>query len=280
MPSSRPRWSPLHDLALEEEWAAEELGGRATSPAATSPRMWLEETVSPATSTSGTTRVSNSVRAEQPASPSRPCPKRKFSPTDTFPAPSRPTRMSSTNSSASRAAKSSSKGIDHELLHAQAGDQVALDRGRGQQLRRGLRADHRQRVRVEGEHGVAVRDHLAVAEVDPVEGPDRHGARPPAGSTSGRRVTFIRARRLRRAGARHPAARPRPRARPHGSGAPAPPARPARAGAGRARRPRPRARRADARVGTPSARASGTSRSGSASSRRNGPMRVRSSSSQ
>ena len=54
------------------------------SPAATSARIRVEETVSPSTSTSGTTRVSNSSRAASiSGSPFALAPKRKFSPTET-----------------------------------------------------------------------------------------------------------------------------------------------------------------------------------------------------
>ena len=61
MPSSRPRLSPVHHLALEQERARpRNFAAWATSPAATRPRMWLDEIVSPAASTSGATRVSNS----------------------------------------------------------------------------------------------------------------------------------------------------------------------------------------------------------------------------
>jgi hypothetical protein len=68
----------------------------------------------------------------------------------------------------------------HELVHAEPGDQVALHREGADQLRRGLRMDHRQRVRVEGEHGVGAADHLAMAAVYTVERPDRDAARPRA----------------------------------------------------------------------------------------------------
>jgi hypothetical protein len=66
---------------------------------------------------------------------------------------------------------------DHdELVHAEAGDQVALDRERVEQLGGRLGVDHRERVRVEGEHRVAAADHLAVAEVHAVERADRDAA--------------------------------------------------------------------------------------------------------
>ena len=59
--------------------------------------MWLELTISPSTSSSGTTRVSKrSPPAAGPASPCARWPKRKFSPTLTSVAPSRWTSTSST----------------------------------------------------------------------------------------------------------------------------------------------------------------------------------------
>jgi hypothetical protein len=65
----------------------------------------------------------------------------------------------------------------HKLLHAEPSDQVALHREGADQLRGGLGMDHRQRVRVEGEHGVGSADHLAVAAVYAVERPDGDAAR-------------------------------------------------------------------------------------------------------
>ena len=67
---------------------------------------------------------------------------------------------------------------DHdELGDPEALDHVALDLERHDQLRRRLGVDHAQRVRLEGEHGVGALDHLAVADVDAVEGADRDLAR-------------------------------------------------------------------------------------------------------
>jgi hypothetical protein len=72
--------------------------------------MWLEETTSPSTSSNGTTRVVKRSSARSSAvSPCAPWPKRKFSPTLTCAAPSRPTSTSSTNSAALRRASASSK---------------------------------------------------------------------------------------------------------------------------------------------------------------------------
>ena len=71
------------------------------SPAAISDRTRLEETISPSTSTSGTTRASNSSReASISGSPFAFAPKRKFSPTETFSAPSVSTRIRRQKSSA------------------------------------------------------------------------------------------------------------------------------------------------------------------------------------
>ena len=69
-------------------------------PAATRALIRVEETVSPSTSTSGTTRVSNSERASSIAgSPCALAPKRKFSPTETC--------LASSFSSSTRSMKSS-----------------------------------------------------------------------------------------------------------------------------------------------------------------------------
>jgi hypothetical protein len=65
---------------------------------------------------------------------------------------------------------------DHELLDAEAGDELGLALDRRQQARRAAR-DDRLRVRVERQHGVGAADDRAVAEVDAVEGADGHPAR-------------------------------------------------------------------------------------------------------
>ena len=186
--------------------------------------MWLDETVSPATSTSGTTRVSNSS-----------CERRKLGGAlralaeaevlaDRHVLGAEPADQHVLDELLGALLGEPAVERDHhQLLDAEPGDQVALDRERVEQLGRRLRVDHRQRVRVEGQHRVAAADHLAVAEVHAVEGADRDAAR--AASPARRRgaeVTFMRARTLRRAGARHRAARrsraARRRARqPHGA---------------------------------------------------------------
>jgi hypothetical protein len=66
---------------------------------------------------------------------------------------------------------------DHdELAHSQLADQFGLGVKAREQLRSRLGTDYLQRVRLEREHRVAPGDHLAVAEVDPVELADGHPA--------------------------------------------------------------------------------------------------------
>ena len=82
------------------------------SPAAISARILVEETVSPPTSTSGTTLVLNSARAASiSGSPWALAPKRKFSPTETRSAVSRSISTSSMKPWAERVANSRSKGM-------------------------------------------------------------------------------------------------------------------------------------------------------------------------
>ena len=57
------------------------------------------------------------------------------------------------------------------------GDQLGLGVEAGEQPGRRLGPDHGQRVGLEGQHGVAAGDHLAVAEMDAVELAHRHPAR-------------------------------------------------------------------------------------------------------
>ena len=165
----------VHDLAAQLEGRAEEarcqldLARRATSA-----RMWLEETISPSTSTSGTTRVSKRPSAASiSGSPAARCPKRKFSPTETCVACSRSTRMWSMNSCGVWCGEAVVERDHDELVDAERGDQLGLGVEAGQQLRRRLGPDDLQRVRLEREHRVAAADHLAVAEVDAVEFADR-----------------------------------------------------------------------------------------------------------
>ena len=151
-----------------------------TRPPATRPRMWLEETISPSTSSSGTTRVSkrSSAREQSRRRPGARWPKRKFSPTETCVAPS-----------------ALDEHVVDEVLGAARGE-VAVERDRRRAPRRpsdaissALRSsvvsslggvpgrDDRQRMRIERDDGVGAADDLAVAEVHAVERADGHAPR-------------------------------------------------------------------------------------------------------
>ena len=107
----RPRLSPSTTVPSSRNGAPRQRIAPSTSPAATSALIRVEETVSPSTSTRGTTTVSNSGRLLSiSGSPLARLPKRKFSPTLTRSAPSRSTRIPLQNSSASIVEKSSSNG--------------------------------------------------------------------------------------------------------------------------------------------------------------------------
>ena len=64
--------------------------------------------------------------------------------------------------------------VDDELLDAEAGDDVRLDRQRGEELRRRVGRHDGPRVWVEGEDRVGVPDDGPVAEVDAVKIAHRH----------------------------------------------------------------------------------------------------------
>ena len=148
------------------------------SPAATRARIRVEETVSPSTSTSGTTRVSNSSRAASIfGSPLALAPKRKFSPTETCSAPSLLDQDLLDEFLGAALGELLVEGDHDQLLDAEPLDHVALDPEGHDQLRQRRRVQDLERVGVEGEHGVGVVDHRLVAEVDAVEGPDRDVAR-------------------------------------------------------------------------------------------------------
>ena len=148
------------------------------SPAATSALIRVEETVSPSTSTSGTTRVSNSGRAASiSGSPFALAPKRKFSPTETRSAPSRLDQDVLDEVLGGTGGELLVEGDHDQLAHAEPLDHVALDREGHDQLRQRRRVEDLERVRVEGEHRVGALDHRLVAAVDAVEGADRDVAR-------------------------------------------------------------------------------------------------------
>jgi len=103
--------SPLHDVAAQGKRVAEQVPRVLDRAAQHEPRMWLDETTSPSTSSSCTIRVSKRLSAASNSeSPCARWPKRKFSPTETWVAESAPTRTSSMNCCALRAAKSRSNG--------------------------------------------------------------------------------------------------------------------------------------------------------------------------
>src|SRR5687767_1341896 len=111
-PRPRPRWSPSTTSPSSRNGAPRHRIAPSTSPAATRARIRVEETVSPSTSTSGTTLVSNSSWAASiSGSPRALRPKRKFSPTETFFASRRSSRICEQNCSASIPEKPSSKGM-------------------------------------------------------------------------------------------------------------------------------------------------------------------------
>ena len=141
--ASRPRSSPCGDLAVDGERRARAAGRRtSTAPAEQSPRMWLELTTSPSTSSSGTTRVSKrSSAASSAASPCARWPKRKFSPTLTCVAPQRADEHVVDEALRRCGPRSAaSNGIDDELLDAELADQLGLALQRRQQPRRGCPA--------------------------------------------------------------------------------------------------------------------------------------------
>ena len=89
--------------------------------------MWLEETISPSTSSSGCTTVRNRSSADSSAeSPCALWPKRKFSPIATCVAPSAPTSTSSMNSAAEQAANPRSNGITTSSLTPSSATSSAL----------------------------------------------------------------------------------------------------------------------------------------------------------
>ncbi len=228
MPSSRPRLSPCTTSPSNRNGPPRNSAAALTSPAATRPRIWLDETVSPATSTSGTTRVSNSsCERRNSAVPCAPLPKRKFSPTETCVAPSRSISTSSTNSSADCSEKLAVERDHHQLVDAQARDQVALDRERAISL--GAASGWITASGCGSKVSTVSRaaDDLAVAEVDAVEGADRDLARLGPGLDVGELGDLHAGRTLRRAGARAARlARSRPAARPWVSRTSGPGARP------------------------------------------------------
>src|SRR5919108_4470980 len=170
---------------------------------------------------------------------------------------------------------------DHdELLDAETGDQVALDVERRDQLGGRLRVQDRERMGLECEDRVAAADDLAVAQMDAVEGADRDVARTGAGLDLGKLGDLHRGANTTTGWSSRPRSSPTASTSPSRVRRTGPPSTAAAA----TRRPCLTAAASSSvrcRSGRKeSASLTGTSRSGSASSRRNGPIAVRSSSSQ
>ena len=167
-----------HDAARLER-GAQEPRRLGHLPAATSPRMWVEETISPSSSTISVTRVSNAVCSRNSAvSPRARLPKRKFSPTDTQVAP-QPLDQLVVDELLRGLRHPLAVERDHDqLVDPEAGDQVGLLLERREQLGRGLRRHDRARVRLERQDAVGAGDHGAVADVHAVELAHREPAFP------------------------------------------------------------------------------------------------------
>ena len=153
----------------------------STSPASTRPRMWLEETISPSTSTSGTTRVSKRASARSSAGVAL----RAVAEAEVLAHRDlRRRRARSTSTSVDellarlRCAKAPSNGITTSSSTPSAGDQLglALER-RSAASARASGATTASGCGSKVSTVSAPRDHLAVAEVDAVELADRDAAR-------------------------------------------------------------------------------------------------------
>ncbi len=140
--------------------------------------MWLEETISPSTSTSATTRVSKRSSASEHLGVARgPVPEAEVLP-DRDPRRPQPLDEDVVDELLrALAGKALVERDHHQLLDPERGDPLGLGVEAGQQLRSRLRPDHAQRVGLERQHRVAAGDHLAVAEMDAVELADRDPAR-------------------------------------------------------------------------------------------------------
>ena len=132
----------------------------STSPAATRARIRVEETVSPSTSTSGTTRVSNSSRSASICgvalglgAEAEVLPDRDLLGPELLDQDPRAELLGGD------LGELLVERDHHQLVDPEPVDHVALDVEGHDQLRRRLRVDHAERMRVEGEHGVRPVDH-------------------------------------------------------------------------------------------------------------------------
>ena len=146
----------------------------STSPAATSERILVEDTISPSTSISGTTRDSNSSReAEHLRIALRLGAEAKVLPHGD-PLGAQGVDQDAAAEVLRRDGGEASVERDHDqLVDAQALDHVALDLEGHDQLRGRLWVKDAQRVGLERQDGVGTIDHLPVADMDAVEGADR-----------------------------------------------------------------------------------------------------------
>ena len=208
MPSSRPRLSPATTSPSKRNGPPRNFAAVATSPAATSPRMWLEEMVSPVASTRVATRVSNSSKLRRYSGvPFARLPKRKFSP----PRPARrragrsarpgrtPRRAATANPLSNGITTSSS--TPSPAIRSRFTGKVEISRG----VASGRITDIGCGSNVRTVSAPPITSRWPRWTPSNVPMATRRGPEP--GTTSGSEVTLMRARTLRRAATRHPVTR-------------------------------------------------------------------------
>ena len=159
--------------------------------------MWLELTISPSTSSSGSTRVSKRPSAaQQRRVAARPVAEAEVLADRDRPAPSAPTITSSMNCSGGSAASSSVNGTTTSSATPSPAMSWALRSSVVSSGGAPREREHRRWVRVERDDGVVAGDHRPVAEVHAVEEPI--ATRRSRGSTSASAVIVTRGT-LRRA---------------------------------------------------------------------------------
>ena len=183
MPELAPALVAVDHLALEQERAAEELG-RLASPRRPPPgRGCGSRRPSRPRPPPAAPRASRTRRA---SAGSRRCPWRPCR-SGSSPPPTRGSRPGarpaprSTKLLGALLGEAAVERDHHQLLDPSPAIRSRLTGNGVEQLGRRLRVDHRERVRVEGQHRVDAADHLAVAEVHAVEGADGDLARARAG---------------------------------------------------------------------------------------------------
>ena len=140
------------------------------SPAAISPRMWLEETISP----SASHELHDARRERVLLQQQRDVAARLVAEAEVLPHAdalrAEPVEQDVVDELLRRLGGEGPVERDHhELADAEPGDQLGLDLERGDQLGRRVRRHDRARVRLEREHGVGVAHDRAVPEMDAVE---------------------------------------------------------------------------------------------------------------